>query len=85
MASTILALGSEYCGNNFADDASCTDPNLSVELASTAFRIGFENLLTLSYANTGVTDATDVILTLNLDNAVDVIEGSLPYIKINHE
>ncbi|MCH2214880.1 MAG: FG-GAP-like repeat-containing protein [Flavobacteriales bacterium] len=55
------ATQSEYCENDFGNDAVCPDPDLEVSLGATAFRRGFHNDLNVMIANVGAFDANTVI------------------------
>ncbi len=76
---SVVGIGNKYCGNNFADTAACPLPDLSVEISSTAHRIGFENLIALTYKNTGTMTATNAKLTLMFGPYIIPLESSVPW------
>ncbi len=76
---SIDGIGNQYCGNNFADTAACLLPDLSVEISSTAHRIGFENLIAVTYKNTGTTTATNAKLTVMFGDYIIPLESSVPW------
>lgn len=66
-----LASQSEYCGNDFGNRALCPDPDLELQLGTTAFRRGLTNELLVQVSNSGSYDATgqislDIVMTDNL-------------------
>ena len=75
----VEGIGNSYCGNNFSNDASCTLPDLKVELSTTAHRVGFENLIALTYKNEGGAVATNVALTVMFGDDVIPLETSIPW------
>lgn len=58
----VQANQSTYCGNDFGQSAVCTDPDLSLQLGTTAFRRGLTNMLNVSITNGGAYDAVGTIL-----------------------
>ena len=72
-------IGNTYCGNNFANQALCALPDLKVELSTTAHRVGFENLLALTYKNEGGQEGTNVALTIAFGQDVIPLESSIPW------
>ncbi len=66
---SVSGIGQQYCGNDFGNTPSCVLPELNVEVATTAHRIGFHNLLGLAYSNDGATAATGATLKLVLPSA----------------
>ncbi|MEM6802486.1 MAG: FG-GAP-like repeat-containing protein, partial [Bacteroidota bacterium] len=48
--------------------AACTDPDLWVELASTAKRRGMRNKYQIAYGNNGIADASSVEIAVDFDN-----------------
>ncbi|MFK7979930.1 MAG: FG-GAP-like repeat-containing protein, partial [Saprospiraceae bacterium] len=77
----VLEIGAEYCGFDFGYKATCVAPDLNVEAAVTAHRVGFENLVSLTYRNAGTTAASDVVLSLNLDAYCVPIESTIPWTR----
>ena len=75
----VTGLGSTFCGNDFADTASCAFPDLQVEISTTAHRVGFENLIALTYKNVGPETAIDVKLTVMFGQDVIPLESSIPW------
>ena len=76
---SVTEIGNTYCGNNFADTATCLLPDLGVEISATPHRVGFENLIALTYKNTGTTTATNAKLTLMFGPYIIPIESSVPW------
>ena len=66
---TVSGIGQQYCGNDFGNTPACALPQLKVEVATTAHRIGFHNLLGLAYSNNGASAATGTTLKLVLPSA----------------
>ncbi|MBL4669466.1 MAG: VCBS repeat-containing protein [Flavobacteriales bacterium] len=66
---TIIA-GQTYCGNSFGNITTCTYPNLSITLGTTALRKGFQNTYSVVYANTGAYDAYSVNLSIEFHNDI---------------
>jgi len=66
------AASAEYCGNDFGNTSSCMDPDLSLNLGTTAFRRGLTNMLNVVVINSGAFEATgDITIELALtDNTV---------------
>jgi len=75
----VPAIGEEYCGFDFGFKATCTSPDLNVEAAVTAHRIGFKNLVSLTYKNDGTVPANNVILALELDPYCIPLESTVPW------
>ena len=76
---SVTDIGNKYCGYNFADTAACQLPDLGVEISSTAHRVGFENLIALTYKNTGTMTATNAKLTLMFGPHIIPLESSIPW------
>ncbi len=72
-------IGQEYCGYDFGIKATCASPDLSVEAAATAHRIGFKNLISVTYQNTGTVAATNTVLALELDPYCYPVESTIPW------
>lgn len=75
----VIGIGNEYDFNDFADTADCQSPDLSVELASTALRVGFENLYAISIGNNGTETADNVVLKVNFDQYIIPLSASLDW------
>ena len=75
----ITQLGESFCGYDFGITATCPAPDLEVETAVTAHRIGFKNLVALTYMNNGTEDATNVQLKLDLDQYCVPLTSTLPW------
>jgi len=76
---TIDQVGIQYCGNDLAVEPSCTLPDLKIDISTTAHRIGFENLIAITYSNHGGADATDVSLAVDFGSDITPLESSLPW------
>ena len=75
----VTGIGGQFCGNNFADTASCALPDLQVELSASAHRVGFENLIALTYRNVGAQTATNAKLTVMFGQYIIPMESSIPW------
>ncbi|NJN77462.1 MAG: hypothetical protein HC803_03325 [Saprospiraceae bacterium] len=75
----VLTIGQEYTGNDFADTAACQSPDLYVELASTALRVGFENLYAVTFGNNGTEGAINTVLKVNFGQYIIPLSASLPW------
>ncbi len=85
----VVQFGESYCGNNFANFATNPAPDLAVGISTTPHRIGFENLIALTYCNMGTVPATNVILTLTIgpgtnfnggpNDDIVLIDSSVPW------
>ena len=75
----VLSIGQVYCGNDFADTAACQSPNLYVELATTALRVGFENLYAITFGNNGTEEANNAILKVDFGQYILPLSASLPW------
>ncbi len=72
-------IGQIYCGFDFGIKATCIAPDLNVEAAVTAHRIGFKNLVSLTYKNGGTVTANNVVLVLELDPYCIPLESTVPW------
>ncbi len=68
-----------YCDFKFAYTAKCPYPDLKVDIATTAHRVGFENLIALTYSNEGTAPATRVNLTIMFGPYIIPLEPSVPW------
>jgi len=75
----VPVIGQAYCGFDFGIKATCIAPDLNVEAAVTAHRIGFKNLVSLTYKNEGTVAATNTVLALDLDQYCIPIESTIPW------
>lgn len=75
----VLGIGQEYCGNDFADTAACQSPDLYLELATTALRVGFENLYAITFGNNGTETADNAILKVDFGQDIIPLSASLPW------
>ena len=78
-AVTVTGIGNQFCGYNFGNTALCSSPELKVELATTANRIGFENLLVINFENLGASVSTGTVLDVTLDPQMIPMESTLPW------
>ena len=76
---TVSGVGAKYSGNDFGNTVVCSFPDMKVELAMTAHRIGFENLMVINYENIGATTGTDPVLSLTLDDKLTPIDASIDW------
>jgi hypothetical protein len=63
---TVASIGQVISGIDFPDLAIVYQPDLSVDVGTTALRRGFDNEMVISVANLGTENATGVILDLSL-------------------
>ena len=75
----VPSIGGEFGEFNFGITATCASPDLSVEVASTAHRIGFQNLISLTFKNEGTIAANNATLSLQLDPYVLAVESTIPW------
>ena len=75
----VLGIGNEYCGNDFADTTACQSPDLYVQLATTALRVGFENLYAITFGNNGTEAAISTVLKVDLGQYIIPLSSSLPW------
>jgi uncharacterized repeat protein (TIGR01451 family) len=75
----VLGIGNEYCGNDFADTAACQSPDLYIELATTALRVGFENLYAITFGNNGTEAAINTVLKVDFSQYVIPLSSSLAW------
>ncbi|MFK7950005.1 MAG: FG-GAP-like repeat-containing protein, partial [Saprospiraceae bacterium] len=79
----VTQIGADYPNNDFADTASCLNPDLVVELNTTALRVGFENVYAITYRNIGTTEATNVNLSVDFGQYVIPINANLPWDNVS--
>ncbi|MFT6148300.1 MAG: putative repeat protein (TIGR01451 family) [Saprospiraceae bacterium] len=79
----VTQIGASYPDNNFADTAACLNPDLLVELNTTALRVGFENLYAITYRNTGTATATNANLTVDFGQYVIPVSANLPWDNVS--
>ncbi len=82
---TVVGIGNKFCGNNFADTAACPLPDLQVDISATAHRVGFENLIALTYKNMGTQPSTNTKLSVKFGEFITPIESSVPWTKVEGE
>ncbi|MFK7948605.1 MAG: FG-GAP-like repeat-containing protein, partial [Saprospiraceae bacterium] len=75
----VLTIGQQYCGNDFADTAACQSPDLFIELATTALRVGFENLYAITFGNDGTEAANNAIIKVDFGQYILPLSASLPW------
>ncbi len=76
---TVVGNNNQYCNNDFANTAINQVPDLAVDINAAPQRIGFHNLIAITYTNTGTQPATNSVMTLTLDPEVIPIECSIPW------
>ena len=79
----VTQIGANYPNNDFADTASCLNPDLVVELNTTALRVGFENVYAVTYRNIGTVEATGTNLTVDFGQNIIPISANLPWDNVN--
>jgi len=75
----VEGINNEFTGFDFPNKALCGDPDLQVEISSTPHRVGFQNLIAVTYRNTGGMTATDVKLLVKFDEDTQPLEASVPW------
>jgi uncharacterized repeat protein (TIGR01451 family) len=75
----VTAIGVNYPNNDFADTATCLNPDLQVELNTTALRVGFDGIYAVTYRNNGSKPATNAILSVNFGQYIEPNSASLPW------
>ncbi len=75
----VSGVGNTYCDNNVELRPECPNPDLEVDLVSTAHRVGFQNLIAITYRNTGTEDATGVDLTVDFGQYVIPLSATIPW------
>ncbi|MGB0850088.1 MAG: DUF7619 domain-containing protein, partial [Bacteroidia bacterium] len=71
------ATQSEYCGNEFTAEAVCGDPDLSINMGTTAFRRGLLNDLNINVQNQGAYVAdTTIELEITMSDEMYIIEDN---------
>ncbi len=75
----VIGIGGQFCGINFGNTAICALPDLQVEISASAHRVGFENLIALTYKNQGTEMATNAKLTVMFGTHIIPLESSVPW------
>ncbi len=76
---TVVSMGQEYCGYDFAYSPINPEADLGVEITNTPHRIGEENLVAVTYTNNGTEATTNTVLTFTHDSYIDILDSSIPY------
>ncbi len=82
---TVVGIGNKFCGNNFADTAACPLPDLQIDISTTAHRVGFENLIALTYQNLGTKKSTNTELKVKFGDFITPVESSVPWTRVEGE
>ncbi|MFK7948604.1 MAG: FG-GAP-like repeat-containing protein [Saprospiraceae bacterium] len=75
----VVSIGQQYCGNDFANTTSCPNPDLYIDLSTTALRVGFENLYAITFGNNGAVDATNASIKVDFGSDIIPLSASLPW------
>ncbi len=75
----VQQMGTSYCGNDFANSAVSPSADLGVKISTTPHRIGFKNLIALTFSNIGTEMATNTILSFSVSSEVTLLESSIPW------
>jgi len=75
----VTSFGVSYCGNDFANTAVVPAVDLAIGISTTPHRVGFENLIAVTYCNMGTEPATNVSLELEVGDGMDLLEASIPW------
>ncbi len=76
---TVVGNNNQYCNNNFANTTVSQMPDLEVNITAAPQRIGFKNLVAISFTNIGTQPATNTILDMSFDPEIIAIESSIPW------
>ena len=76
---TVGAIGQQYCGNDFANTTACPNPDLYIDLSTTALRVGFENLYAITFGNNGAVEATNASIKIDFGSDIIPLSASLPW------
>jgi uncharacterized repeat protein (TIGR01451 family) len=76
---TISETDIELCGLNFGHLSGCPNPDLTVNLSTTALRRGFQNVFAITYQNTGAVTASGVSLIVDFDENIVPLESDIPW------
>jgi len=80
---SVTQIGVSYPNNDFADTATCLNPDLVVELNTTALRVGFENVYAITYRNIGTIAATNAILSVNFGQHIVPVSANLNWDNVS--
>lgn len=80
---SVVGIGNQFCENNIANSAVCKKHDLLVDISTTAHRVGFENLIAITYKNIGAKLADKVVLKVDLDPEIIPLESSIPWMTYN--
>ena len=75
----ITGIGQQYCGNDFANTTSCPNPDLYIDLSTTALRVGFENLYAITFGNNGAIAANNASIKVDFGPHIIPLSASLPW------
>lgn len=75
----VAAIGQQYCGNDFANTTSCPNPDLYIDLSTTALRVGFENLYAITFGNNGAVAASNATVKVDFGQHILPLSASLPW------
>lgn len=78
-SATITTSGQEFPNLDFGMLSLCNDPDLQVELGSTALRKGLRNSYVINFRNEGIQAAYQVSLVLELPNEVIPLNANIPW------
>jgi choice-of-anchor A domain-containing protein/uncharacterized repeat protein (TIGR01451 family) len=75
----VAGVGKQYCGYDFAVTSACKSPDLYIELATTALRVGFENLYAITFGNNGTQTANNAVFKVDFGQDIIPLTASLPW------
>jgi hypothetical protein len=75
----VAAIGQQYPGNDFANTTSCPNPDLYIDLSTTALRVGFENLYAITFGNNGAVAANNATVKVDFGVHILPLSASLPW------
>ncbi|MCG8308445.1 MAG: FG-GAP-like repeat-containing protein, partial [Cytophagales bacterium] len=75
----ITTVGQTFSSLDFPNKGISSEPDLAVELSTTALRRGFDNEMVLYYANISADDAYDVTIELILEEPLVLSQASVPW------
>jgi len=75
----VFSIGARYGGNDFAVTPGCLLPDVGLDIASAAQRVGFSGYFTVNYKNAGTSTAESVSVRVNFGNFFQPVEASIPW------
>ena len=73
------SLSQTYSGYSVGFKSSCSGADLQMEMASTAQRVGFKNVIAMNLRNEGSSTATNVLVNVDFGSSIVPLYSSLPW------